>query len=161
MTTTWAFAGRHLMSDFRGVEPALLDDEPFLQTALTHALASAGATVCSMLTKQFEPWGLTLLALLSESHASMHTYPEHGALFIDIFTCGDAARPEVAITSLARALKPLTADTTTIARGGEQLRHASKETVCRPFANHLPTGSPGSGISIASSTTARPPFSAS
>ena len=50
---------------------------------LTHA------TICDVSEKQFEPQGYTIAILLSESHASLHSYPECNSIFIDCFTCGN------------------------------------------------------------------------
>jgi S-adenosylmethionine decarboxylase proenzyme len=111
------FAGRHVLAEFDGVDPLLLDDLGFLQSTLEASLRKAGATVCDVVAKQFEPHGVTVLALLSESHASIHTYPEIGSMFVDIFTCGDTADPELAAALLRDSLGALEARITTIHRG--------------------------------------------
>ena len=49
-----------------------------------------------MVDKRFEPHGVTVLALLAESHASIHSYPERGAMFVDVFTGGESADVAVA-----------------------------------------------------------------
>ncbi|MCP3804180.1 adenosylmethionine decarboxylase [Allokutzneria sp. A3M-2-11 16] len=113
------FTGQHVLAEFAGIDASLLDDELFLRRTLEHVLDQAGATVCDVSSKQFEPQGVTVLALLSESHASIHTYPEIGALFVDVFTCGDRARPELAVRLLAEALGAATVQTKTIHRGWE------------------------------------------
>ncbi len=113
------FTGQHVLAEFAGIEASLLDDELFLRRTLEHVLDQAGATVCEVSSKQFEPQGVTVLALLSESHASIHTYPEIGALFVDVFTCGDRAQPELAVRLLAEALGAATVQTKTIHRGWE------------------------------------------
>jgi S-adenosylmethionine decarboxylase len=98
------FAGLHVLAELGGVDPALLDDADFLRTALRSAVTDAGATVCEVLDHRFAPQGVTVLAMLAESHASVHTYPELGAVFIDVFTCGDRADPELAVRLFAAAL---------------------------------------------------------
>jgi S-adenosylmethionine decarboxylase proenzyme len=70
-----------------------------------------------VVSKRFVPQGVTLLALLSESHASLHTYPEVGAVFLDVFTCGNRADPELATTLLAEALGAKDTHVTIIRRG--------------------------------------------
>ncbi|CRK58341.1 S-adenosylmethionine decarboxylase proenzyme, prokaryotic class 1B [Alloactinosynnema sp. L-07] len=111
------FAGRHVLAEFDGVDPLLLDDLGFLRSTLEDCLEKAGATVCDVISKQFEPQGVTVLALLSESHASIHTYPEIGSMFVDIFTCGETADPELAAALLRDSLDALEARITTIHRG--------------------------------------------
>ncbi|MEV4316525.1 adenosylmethionine decarboxylase [Actinocrispum sp. NPDC049592] len=113
------FAGRHVLAEFEGVPAELLDDSQFLRDSLEKALNEAGATVLSMTYKQFEPQGVTVLALLSESHASIHSYPERGAVFVDVFTCGRRADPELAVHLLRDMLGPSIARTNTIQRGQE------------------------------------------
>ncbi|WP_018681119.1 adenosylmethionine decarboxylase [Actinokineospora enzanensis] len=111
------FAGRHVLAEFDGVDPLLLDDLGFLRETLESSLRDAGATICDVISKQFQPQGVTVLALLSESHASIHTYPEIGSLFVDIFTCGETADPELAAALLRDRLGALDARITTVHRG--------------------------------------------
>lgn len=115
--TVGLFTGQHVLAELEGVDPLLLDDEQFLRDALHSALSRSRATVCQVIAKQFEPQGVTVLALLSESHASLHTYPEDGSIFIDVFTCGHTAQPERAVELLAEALGPASVNTQTIRRG--------------------------------------------
>lgn len=98
------FSGRHVLAEMRGVDPALLNDADFLSGAVRSAVTRVGATVCEVVSHRFEPNGVTVVALLAESHASVHTYPEFGALFADVFTCGERADPERAVRLLAEAL---------------------------------------------------------
>lgn len=111
------FTGQHVLAELEGVAEQLLDDEQFLRDALHSALSRSQATVCEVIAKRFEPQGVTVLALLSESHASLHTYPEEGSIFIDVFTCGHTAQPERAVELLAEALRPESVNTRTIRRG--------------------------------------------
>jgi spermidine synthase len=112
-----AFAGRHVLAELGGIEAGSLDDPEFLREALRSAATEAGATVCEVMAHRFEPHGVTVLALLAESHASIHTYPELGAAFADVFTCGDRADPELAVRLLADALRAGSIRTTTTHRG--------------------------------------------
>ncbi|MGV9293155.1 adenosylmethionine decarboxylase [Amycolatopsis sp. NPDC003676] len=113
------FAGRHVLAEFSGVAAELLDDPAFLCESLERALDKAGATVCELTYKQFEPHGVTAMALLSESHASIHTYPERGSAFVDVFTCGRKADPELAVQLLRDLLGASVSRVTTIHRGQE------------------------------------------
>ncbi|QGK69071.1 adenosylmethionine decarboxylase [Allosaccharopolyspora coralli] len=119
LNTVGLFTGHHVLAELEGIAPALLDDEQFLRNTLDSALTRSQATVCDVIAKRFEPQGVTVLALLSESHASMHTYPEDGSIFIDVFTCGHVAQPEQAVELIAEALRPTTVNTQTIRRGRE------------------------------------------
>jgi S-adenosylmethionine decarboxylase proenzyme len=116
-TAVGVFAGQHVLAEFEGIDPALLDDAAFLRVTLERSLDRAGATVCDVVSKRFVPQGVTVLALLSESHASLHTYPEFGSVFLDVFTCGNRANPELATQLLADALGATSTNITTIHRG--------------------------------------------
>jgi spermidine synthase len=114
------FAGCHVLAEFIGFDPALADDVGRLCALLRYALESAGATVCEIVAKRFEPHGVTVLALLAESHASIHSYPERAAMFVDVFTCGDSADAERAVRLLRKELAPADAHTRTVFRGSDQ-----------------------------------------
>ena len=58
-----------------------------------------------MITHQFQPQGVTGLALLAESHISIHTWPESGYAAVDVFTCGDHTMPEQACAILCSELQ--------------------------------------------------------
>jgi len=110
--------GLHVLADLDRIDPAVLDDAAGLRTVLADALTAAGATVRQVVAEAFEPHGVTVVALLSESHASVHTWPEHGRALVDVFTCGDAADPERAVALLATALGGTVRESRTEARGG-------------------------------------------
>ena len=95
---------RDAHAELTGVAPALLDDAAALRRALTDALVAAGASVRQVVDESFSPQGVTVLALLAESHASVHTWPEHGTAHVDVFTCGASADPVHAVDLLAVAL---------------------------------------------------------
>ncbi|UHA74376.1 adenosylmethionine decarboxylase [Paenibacillus sp. 481] len=98
--------GRHVAVDMWGVDFERLNSAEFLQTQLVDAAEACGATVLSVQAKQFEPQGATVLVLLSESHLSIHTYPERGFAAVDCYTCGETVDPQLAIDYLVSILKP-------------------------------------------------------
>lgn len=98
--------GRHVAVDAWGVDFELLNNAEWLQTQLVEAAENCGATVLSVQSKQFEPQGATVLVLLSESHLSIHTYPEKGFAAVDCYTCGTTVDPQVAVDYLISVLKP-------------------------------------------------------
>lgn len=115
---TAEFTGRHVLAEFGGVDADLCNDVTRLETALRESLDAAGVTICDMVHKQFEPQGVTILALLSESHASIHTYPESGDIFVDVFTCGTKGESaEKAAEYLRAALAPQRVRISTVRRG--------------------------------------------
>lgn len=113
------FYGKHTLGELYGVSPQKLNDTGFLTDLLCMAVTKAGATVCGTISKQFEPHGVTVLVLLEESHASFHTYPEIGALFLDIFTCGNKCDPVLAFNHICAALNCCEHEVHTIKRGSQ------------------------------------------
>ena len=81
--------GRHLILDLYDCDPDILDDYEELQRLLEASLVLAKANILRIIGEKFKPQGVTLLALLAESHASVHTWPEIGYCAIDLYTCGD------------------------------------------------------------------------
>lgn len=83
---------RHLLADLVGIDAALLRDGGTLMELLRDSLVSAGFHIVGQAEHQFPGGGegFTGCFLLSESHAILHTYPEHGYLAFDLFSCGDA-----------------------------------------------------------------------
>lgn len=82
--------GKHYLLNLFGCSFVLLNDEHFLVDLLENAAAASGATVLKTVYEKFEPQGVTVICLLSESHISIHTWPEEGKAACDIYTCGDS-----------------------------------------------------------------------
>lgn len=118
--------GQHVIVDAFGCDRTLLNDRRRLRELLVSGCRRAGATVLDVKAEQFEPHGVTVVAVLAESHASVHTYPEHGQAFIDVFTCGDL-EPAVAVERLLDALQPERADWRSLLRGVPTF-HVERET---------------------------------
>lgn len=113
--------GRHVAVDAWGVEFELLNNAEFLQAQMVEAAENCGATVLSVQSKQFEPQGATVLVLLSESHLSIHTYPERGFAALDCYTCGETVDPQLAIDYMLSVLKPEKAYAKKLVRGMGEL----------------------------------------
>lgn len=109
--------GKHLTVDMYGCSFESLDNLEFVKNAMTTAVEEANMTLLDFTSYKFEPQGLTALALLAESHMSIHTYPELGYAAVDVFTCGDHSRPDKAVSVLKNFLKPEKTKTTNIKRG--------------------------------------------
>ncbi|WP_027414997.1 adenosylmethionine decarboxylase [Aneurinibacillus terranovensis] len=109
--------GRHVAIDTWGVDFEKLNNAEFLQQHMVEAAEACGATVLSVQSKQFEPQGATVLVLLSESHISIHTYPEKGFAALDCYTCGETVDPEAAIEYMVNVLQPKTVYARKMIRG--------------------------------------------
>ena len=96
---------KHLLLELYGCDYEKLNDESFLRCTLNRAAKLANATVLNLISNKFEPQGVTAIALLAESHISIHTWPESKYSAVDIFTCGQNMLPELASQYLLEALK--------------------------------------------------------
>ena len=96
---------KHLLLELYKCDCEKLNDESFLRCILNRASKLANATVLNLISNKFEPQGVTAIALLAESHISIHTWPESNYSAVDIFTCGKNMLPELASQSLIEALK--------------------------------------------------------
>ncbi len=96
---------KHLLLELYRCDYDKLNDESFLRCTLNRAAKLAQATVLNLISNKFEPQGVTAIALLAESHISIHTWPESNYSAVDIFTCGQNMLPELASQYLIDALK--------------------------------------------------------
>lgn len=93
--------GRHLILDLYQCDSDVLDNYDLLMSTLEEALVLSRATVLQIIGHKFQPQGVTLLALLAESHASLHSWPCEGYAAIDIYTCSEDTDAE-GITALLK-----------------------------------------------------------
>ena len=96
---------KHLLLELYRCDYEKLNDESFLRCTLTRAAKLAKATVLNLISNKFEPQGVTAIALLAESHISIHTWHESNYSAVDIFTCGQNMLPELASKYLIEVLK--------------------------------------------------------
>lgn len=107
--------GTHVIAELYGCK-GVLDHVTTVQEILTKAAQLCGAHILHSKFHKFSPQGLTGYLLLSESHISIHTWPEHGYAAIDVFTCGKM-NPKVAVEYIKRQLKARNASVQVIKRG--------------------------------------------
>ena len=108
--------GRHLVVDYWDCDAGLLNDEAKLIQLLNRAANAAGATVISTHSHSFDHQGVTAVAVLSESHISIHTWPEINYAGVDLHTCGECD-PMQAHQVLIEALSAGRAEFAMLARG--------------------------------------------
>lgn len=88
---------KHILFTLKGCQHHLLDDESIIRTMLANASVMAQAELLDITSHKFQPIGVTAVALLAESHISIHTWPEKNMAVCDVFTCGTRAVPEQAV----------------------------------------------------------------
>jgi S-adenosylmethionine decarboxylase len=94
-------AGAHLIVDLYDGER--LDDIDHIEETLRRCVAESGATLLHIHLHHFEPnGGVSGVAVLAESHISIHTWPERGYAALDVFMCGNA-NPDACVPVLREA----------------------------------------------------------
>lgn len=96
--------GRHLLLELKDCNAEVLNDLDLLKNCLRDAAQKIGATVVNECFHEFSPHGISGVLVISESHLCIHTWPEYGYAAVDIFTCGDSTKPELAVKPLIEKL---------------------------------------------------------
>lgn len=115
----YQFRGVHFIASYCDCDMDALTELGRLADAMKLAVEQSGATILEISSWEFLPNGLTMVFLLSESHASLHTYPEHSSCFVDLFTCGEKCSAEKFDAALREYLKPKTVNLRTLIRNQE------------------------------------------
>tara|TARA_Y100001968_G_scaffold294881_1_gene301816 strand:+ start:2177 stop:2650 length:474 start_codon:yes stop_codon:yes gene_type:complete len=100
--------GKHCILELYECNKHKLNDEAFVRTTLTSSAKLAGAKLINMITHRFHPQGITGLALLAESHLSLHSWPEIGYGAVDVFTCGEHTNPQKACENFVKEFEAKT-----------------------------------------------------
>ena len=98
------YKSKHYLLELYKCDYEKLNDESFLRCVLSNAAKLANAKVLNLVSNKFEPQGVTAIALLAESHLSIHTWPEELYSAVDIFTCGKNMKPDVSCKYLIQTL---------------------------------------------------------
>lgn len=111
-------SGRHLIAEFIYCGKEILNDGERIEAALKEAIKECGFGLRKILTYRFQPAGVTSIAIISESHVAIHTYPEAQHASVDVFTC--APIPEKTrrlLNCLKATFQPKKVSTTEVLRG--------------------------------------------
>lgn len=95
--------GTHLLVELRDCNPGVLNNLEKVRSIMVSAAKDAKATIVDVSFHEFNPFGISGVVVIAESHLSIHTWPEYDYAAVDIFTCGDIIKPEVAASYLIRA----------------------------------------------------------
>lgn len=113
-----SFFGTHIICDSYEVAPKLFNDINKIKETIKKGIKKSGATLINFTCYEFVNGGFTLLALLKESHVSIHAYPENRSLFIDVFTCGNI-NASIIIEEITRFFMPQKSVIKVIDRGSK------------------------------------------
>jgi S-adenosylmethionine decarboxylase len=88
--------------ELRECNPEILRSLEKVRRIMVSAAKDAKATIVDVSFHEFNPFGISGVVVIAESHLTIHTWPEYDYAAVDIFTCGDIIKPEVAASYLIR-----------------------------------------------------------
>ena len=109
--------GTHLLLELKKCKKNILADLDFVETAMLNAATEAKATIVEHKFHEFNPFGISGMVIIAESHLSIHTWPEYDYAAVDIFTCGDIIKPQEAAEFLIERFGSLEPQIMEVKRG--------------------------------------------
>ncbi|HAV20593.1 MAG: adenosylmethionine decarboxylase [Bacillota bacterium] len=109
--------GSHILIEAYDCDPKVLDDVELVEEVMVDAALKAGAEIREVAFHKFSPQGVSGVVVISESHLSVHTWPEVGYAAVDVFTCGDTVDPIVAVDYIRDKFQARRALTSEVKRG--------------------------------------------
>jgi len=111
------YLGNHLLVELYNCETNVINDVLRIEELLLEAVRVSGATTLNSTFHKFSPHGVSGVVVISESHFSIHTWPEYGYCALDIFTCGDEIKSHLALEFLKKEFKAGNISVTEVKRG--------------------------------------------
>lgn len=109
--------GRHILAEIYGCDSEILNNKTSIEKIMVDSALNAGAEVREVIFHKFSPQGVSGVVIISESHLTIHTWPELGYAAVDIFTCGDKINPWDACNYMTELFKAKNMTATEIKRG--------------------------------------------
>ncbi|BBL70115.1 adenosylmethionine decarboxylase [Methylogaea oryzae] len=107
----------HMILELYDCEAGQFDDVQWVEQVMVGAAKAANATIISVSFNKFNPIGISGVVVISESHLTIHTWPEYKYAAIDIFTCGDVLDGDAAVNYLKTAFESDRIDVRRLDRG--------------------------------------------
>ncbi|NEU29866.1 S-adenosylmethionine decarboxylase proenzyme [bacterium LRH843] len=109
--------GRHVIAELWGCDVEKLNNMSYIEQVFVDAALKSGAEVREVAFHKFAPHGVSGVVIISESHLTIHSFPEHGYASIDVYTCGDRIDPNVASNFIVEALGATMSEIIEVPRG--------------------------------------------
>jgi S-adenosylmethionine decarboxylase len=109
--------GRHLLLELHDCSSEILNNLETVKAALVEAAKRAEATIIDVLFHEFNPFGISGVVVIAESHLSIHTWPEYRYAAVDIFSCGDTLKATEAAAYLVEQFQASRASCVEVKRG--------------------------------------------
>ncbi|AZV57070.1 adenosylmethionine decarboxylase [Clostridium sp. AWRP] len=109
--------GRHILAEIYGCDAEILNNKDFIEKIMIDSAIKAGAEVREVAFHEFKPQGISGVVIISESHLTIHTWPELGYAAVDVFTCGSRINPWDACNYMTEKFHARNMTATEIKRG--------------------------------------------
>ena len=96
--------GRHMLLELFDCDPDAINSLDIVKTSMVEAAKRAQATIVDVIFHEFNPFGISGVVVIAESHLAIHTWPEYRYAAIDVFSCGETLQPQVAVEHLVEQL---------------------------------------------------------
>jgi S-adenosylmethionine decarboxylase len=116
-----------VIAELWGCHSDILNDMQTIERTMVAAALESGAEVREVAFHKFAPQGVSGVVIISESHLTIHSFPEHGYASIDVYTCGDRIDPNVACDFITRALGASRRESVELPRGVGPISVSSKD----------------------------------
>ena len=120
--------GQHVLAEFFECDPNTLNSLDKVEKYMVDAALECGATIVQKCFHMFNPYGVSGVVIISESHLAIHTWPEFGYAAVDLFTCGEQCDPKVSYEFLKRKFNSKNTKYSQLNRGlmdADQVEHKS------------------------------------
>lgn len=109
--------GQHLLVEYYDCDVEILKNTLLIEKYMIEAAKVAKATIVESVFHTFNPWGVSGVIVIEESHLTIHTWPEYKYAAVDLFTCGNMINPLAAFNLLEMKLKAERFDLKEVSRG--------------------------------------------
>ena len=96
--------GRHMLLELFDCDPDAINSLDIVKTSMVEAAKRAQATIVDVIFHEFNPFGISGVVVIAESHLAIHTWPEYRYAAVDVFSCGETLQPQVAVEHLVEQL---------------------------------------------------------
>ena len=109
--------GRHLLLELYDCDTEALNSLDIVKGSMVEAARRAQATIVDVAFHEFNPFGISGVVVIAESHLTIHTWPEYRYAAVDVFSCGETLQPQVAVDYLVEQLGASRASVVELQRG--------------------------------------------
>jgi S-adenosylmethionine decarboxylase len=109
--------GRHMLLELFDCDAEAIDSLEVVKTAMVEAARRAQATIVDVVFHEFNPFGISGVVVIAESHLAIHTWPEYRYAAVDVFSCGEILQPQAAADYLVEQFGASRASVVELQRG--------------------------------------------